>query len=119
MLIMVIRTNTTRSVIANSFGIADIDIPEAPQDFLILEQPHYNNYNADCKVNKVQPVTFGDVTGLSEFNEQIHESIYSREFHEMKFEQWLRDMDNYSFLYTYFLNERGLIMKPRNFPKDQ
>jgi tRNA pseudouridine38-40 synthase len=118
MLIMVIRTNTPRSVIGNSFGYQKIDIPDAPQGFLILDQPHYNNYNADCAANNSPPVSFGDITGLKEFSNQIHEAIFEKEFNEMYFEQWLREMDNYSFMYTHYLNERGLITPQRNQPND-
>ena len=117
MVIMVIRTNTPRSVIGNSFGYSKIDIPDVPLGFLILDQPHYNNYNADAERLGTEAVHFGDIIGLREFKEGIHDSIFAKEAQELQFEHWLRNMDNYSFMYTHFLNERGLIMKPTNLPR--
>jgi tRNA pseudouridine38-40 synthase len=117
MLIMVIRTNTPRSVIGNSFGFSKIDIPDTPAGFMILDQPHYNNYNADSEKSGKQPVHFGDVVGLREFREKIHEAVVAKEYDQLLFEQWLRQIDNYSFMYTHFLNERGLIQKPKNMPR--
>ena len=117
MLIMVIRTNTPRSVIGNSFGFSKIDIPDTPAGFLILDQPHYNNYNADSERLGRHPVHFGDITGLREFRSTIHDAIFEKEIEELSYEQWLRQVDNYSFMYTHFLNQRGLIRKPKNMPR--
>jgi hypothetical protein len=116
MFIMVVRTNTPRSVIGHSFGFQKIDIPDTPSGFLILDQPHYNNYNADSERLNKQPVHFGDVIGLREFKEAMHDVIFEKECRELSFEHWLRQIDNYSFMYTHFLNERGLIQKPKNSP---
>ena len=43
--IMVIRTNTPRSVVGNSFGIHCISIPESPARGLIFDAPFYGKYN--------------------------------------------------------------------------
>lgn len=43
--IMVIRTNTPVSVIGNSFGYAKIELPEVPSLGLILDEPHYSEFN--------------------------------------------------------------------------
>jgi tRNA pseudouridine38-40 synthase len=43
--IMVIHTNTPVSVIGNSFGYAKIEFPEAPGLGLILDEPHYTQFN--------------------------------------------------------------------------
>lgn len=104
-MMMVIRTNTRPSVLGNSFGYARIDIPEAPAFSLILDEPMYDQVSFTPYENQVQ-----------EFRQShIHAPIYQLERDEMRFEEWLRSLDNYSFLYTYFLNERGVITKPVNF----
>ena len=113
MLIMVVRTNTPRSVIANSFGIQKIDIPDAPSNFFILDEPHYNNYNVESlKLNR-QPLSFSD-TKSEEFKRELLNKLFEKEAKEMLFERWLRELDNYSFMYTHFLNESGVITKPMN-----
>jgi hypothetical protein len=120
MLIIVTRTNTPRSVVGNSFGYMKIDIPEAPVGFQILDEVHYNNYNADAANHGKPTIRFGDVDDkVRAFRRSLHESIFSKEAKEMKFEAWLRELDNYSFMYTHFLNERGVITKARNFPREE
>jgi tRNA U38,U39,U40 pseudouridine synthase TruA len=57
---MVVRTNTPRSVVANSYSVHKIDIPEAPASTLILDEPHYNTFNADALQKQQQPVHFGE-----------------------------------------------------------
>ena len=117
MLIMVIRTNTPRSVIANSFGYQKIDIPDAPANFFILDEPHYNNYNVESLRLKKEPLSFSN-TKSEEFKRQLLARLFSREKDEMVYEKWLRELDNYSFMYTNFLNETGVITKPMNYPKE-
>ena len=114
---MVVRTNTPRSVIANSFGIQKIDIPEAPPQFFILDEPHYNNYNVESLALKREPLTFSD-TQSEQFKKELLTKIYERESNEMVFEKWLRELDNYSFMFTNYLNESGVITKPMNYPKE-
>ncbi|KAJ3281662.1 tRNA pseudouridine synthase 1 [Borealophlyctis nickersoniae] len=114
--IMVIRTNTPRSVVANSFGFARIEIPEAPAHCLILDQPHYDTYNSDAARRNDPAIIdfephFDEVTKFR--HSQLHDPIYRQENDTMPFEQWLRSIDSYSFLYTFFLNQRGVI-RPRN-----
>ena len=48
-------------------------------------------------------------------HEHLHNRIFEAERELMKFEEWIRSIDNYSFLYTYFLNQDGLIKKPVNY----
>jgi tRNA pseudouridine38-40 synthase len=38
MAVMVVRTNTPQSVVANSFGIANIEVPLAPASGLIFDE---------------------------------------------------------------------------------
>ena len=38
MAVMVVRCNVPRSVVANSFGFARVDVPECPGVFLVLDQ---------------------------------------------------------------------------------
>nr|KAJ3400581.1 tRNA pseudouridine synthase 1 [Polyrhizophydium stewartii] len=117
LMIMVVRTNTPRSVIANSYGIAKIEIPEAPGFPLIFDEPHFNNYNVEALKKAAEPVNFGpSIEAVEAFRrDAIHNAIYAYERDAMEFDSWLRSLDNYSFLYTYFLNERGVISKPGNF----
>ena len=118
MLIMVMRTNTPRAAIANSYGFQSIDILEAPGFCLILDEPHYAYYNHQVlKTNPESAVQLDKYTEqMNAFrHDEIHDYIYKHEFNNLEFEAWLRSMDNYSFLYTHFLNERGLIAKQTNF----
>jgi hypothetical protein len=121
MLILVIRTNTPRSALGNSFGFSKIDIPETPEGFQIFDEPHYNNYNAEAYLSQSPKpmVRFGDVDGqVQSFRRAIHQSIYAKESMEMRYESWLHQIDNYSFMYCHFLNARGVFTKPRYFPKE-
>ncbi|KAJ3182640.1 tRNA pseudouridine synthase 1 [Geranomyces variabilis] len=117
MAIMVIRTNTPRSVVANSFGYTNIDIPEAPGFGLILDEPFYDTFNSDCeRRGDPKGVHFNKHQGpITEFrHHRIHDAIYRAELETMAFVKWTRNLDAYSFLYTYFLNERGVVVPPRN-----
>ncbi|KAJ3034462.1 tRNA pseudouridine synthase 1 [Rhizophlyctis rosea] len=115
--VLVVRTNTPRSVVANSFGFAKVDAPECPAPFLILDQPHYDSYNSDCarRSAPTQQIDFEKhYAAIQSFrHSKIHDAIYLAESHNMNFEKWLRSVDEYSFLYTYYLNQRGVI-RPRN-----
>ena len=66
-------------------------------------------------------VRFGDVdAAVQAFRaKHLHAAIYTREGVEMGYEGWLRQLDNYSFMYCHFLNARGVFTKPRFFPKEQ
>ncbi|KAJ3163206.1 tRNA pseudouridine synthase 1 [Geranomyces michiganensis] len=117
MAIMVIRTNTPRSVVANSFGYTNIDIPEAPGFGLILDEPFYDTFNSDCeRRGDPKGIHFDQHQGpITEFrHHRIHDAIYRAELETMAFVKWTRNLDAYSFLYTYFLNERGVVVPPRN-----
>ncbi|KAI8592315.1 pseudouridine synthase [Geranomyces variabilis] len=117
MAIMVIRTNTPRSVVANSFGYTNIDIPEAPGFGLILDEPFYDTFNSDCeRRGDPKGIHFNQHQGpITEFrHHRIHDAIYRAELETMAFVKWTRNLDAYSFLYTYFLNERGVVVPPRN-----
>ncbi|KAJ8331772.1 tRNA pseudouridine synthase 1 [Batrachochytrium dendrobatidis] len=127
LVIMVLRTNTPHSVVANSYGFAKMEIPEAPALSLVLDEPHYNNYNVEVLQSAKdqgkmlrQPVHFGEsIHEVEDFRHNaIHEAIYATERELMEFETWLRSLDSYSFLYTCYLNERGVILKNRNFIRD-
>ncbi|KAJ3138500.1 tRNA pseudouridine synthase 1 [Physocladia obscura] len=109
LLVLVVRTNTPRSVIANSFGISKVNIPEAPSAMQIFHQPLYTNYNAVAGPGAA--INFDDEKSQVEKfrKQQIHEAIYAEERESLAFEDWLRDIDRVAFLYKYFLNARGLI----------
>jgi hypothetical protein len=42
------------------------------------------------------------------------EQIFAREAERMEFETWIRVIDNYSQLYTQYLNPQGVITKHCN-----
>ncbi|KAI9207576.1 pseudouridine synthase [Polychytrium aggregatum] len=116
--ILVIRTNTPRSLIANSFGLATINIPEAPATGLILDNVLYAEYNADQTIQASKHlVSFEDYhTEASQMKHQfIHQAIFTAEEAVMIFEDWIRTIDSYSFLYTHFLNHRGVILPANAF----
>ncbi|KAI8809179.1 pseudouridine synthase [Cladochytrium replicatum] len=108
--VLVIRTNTPRAIVGNSFGWGKIDIPEAPGQFLILDQAHYDAYNAQVG-NRSDGIWFDAVDGAVQQLRQrgIHSPIYKEEGNIMFFEEWIRSIDRYSFLYTYYLNPRGVV----------
>ncbi|KAJ3085097.1 tRNA pseudouridine synthase 1 [Quaeritorhiza haematococci] len=107
--IQVIRTNTPRSIVGNSFGFAKIEIPEVPAKGLVLEEAHYGAFNADPNTSK--GVHFGDYdSSIASFKTtHIYDSIYKHELDTMSFEEWTRSLDRVSFLYTYYLNSAGII----------
>ena len=109
--VMVARTNTPPSVIANSFGYAKIHLPETPACGLILDEPHYGEYNAQALRLGRTPVDFESIKdSVEDFrHSRIHEEIYKHEAKDLQFAKWIRNMDSYSFMYTYFLNQRGVI----------
>ncbi|KAH6584684.1 hypothetical protein BASA60_000867, partial [Batrachochytrium salamandrivorans] len=124
LVIMVLRTNTPHSIVANSYGFAKMEIPEAPAFSLVLDEPHYNNYNVEALQNSNSnknmrhlPVNFGEaIQEVEDFRHTtIHDAIYAFERDSMQFEVWLRSLDCYSFIYTCYLNERGVISKNKNF----
>ncbi|KAJ1342749.1 tRNA pseudouridine(38-40) synthase [Batrachochytrium salamandrivorans] len=98
LVIMVLRTNTPHSIVANSYGFAKMEIPEAPA--FSLNMRHL-------------PVNFGEaIQEVEDFRHTtIHDAIYAFERDSMQFEVWLRSLDCYSFIYTCYLNERGVISK--------
>jgi tRNA pseudouridine(38-40) synthase len=59
--IMVIRTNTPVSVIGNSFGYAKIELPEVPALGLILDEPHYNQFNDYASRNNNCVIDFEEI----------------------------------------------------------
>ncbi|KAI8844123.1 pseudouridine synthase [Chytriomyces cf. hyalinus JEL632] len=113
LLILVVRTNTPRSLIANSFGVTKIDIPNAPAMGLIFHQPTYAQYNE--AVGPESAINFDeDKSKVESFRRSmIHEQVYTEERDGLHFEEWLRKIDTNAFLYKYYLNARGLIT-PQN-----
>jgi tRNA pseudouridine(38-40) synthase len=59
--IMVARTNTPRSVVANSFGYAKIVLPETPAYGLILDEPLYKDYNEYAATLARSPIEFDSI----------------------------------------------------------
>ncbi|KAJ1563761.1 tRNA pseudouridine synthase 1, partial [Nowakowskiella sp. JEL0078] len=104
---MIGKTNTPRSILGNSFGFAKIDIPEAPGHALILDETHYEGYNE--KAGLSNGVNFTEYASAIEgFRKPaIHNAIYTDEYENMNFEEWVRSIDRFSFLYMYYLNPRG------------
>ncbi|KAJ3044034.1 tRNA pseudouridine synthase 1, partial [Rhizophlyctis rosea] len=116
--VLVLRTNTPRSVVANSFGFARVDVPECPGVFLVLDQPHYDSYNSDAARRQSPDAIdfdkhYAQVQAFRHSN--IHDAIYRSEQEHMHFAQFLRSIDEYSFLYTHYLNQRGVIKTRSNY----
>ncbi|KAJ3062514.1 tRNA pseudouridine synthase 1 [Podochytrium sp. JEL0797] len=118
LLILVIRTNTPRSLIANSFGVNKIDLPNAPECSLIFHQPLYAAYN-DSVGGKFAINFEEEKQKVESFRKnQIHDRVYVDEREELHFEQWLSNIDKHAFLYKYFLNSRGLISNQNAFLRE-
>ncbi|KAJ3343299.1 tRNA pseudouridine synthase 1 [Entophlyctis luteolus] len=114
LLILVIRTNTPRSVIANSFGAScKFEIPDAPASSLVFHQPQYAPGLA------VTVALESERAHIEAFRKSmIHERVYQDERVEMVFEEWLRGIDQVSFLYKHFLNSRGIVTQQTSFLRD-
>ncbi|KAJ3380073.1 tRNA pseudouridine synthase 1 [Entophlyctis sp. JEL0112] len=114
LLILVVRTNTPRSVIANSFGAScKFAIPEAPASSLVFHQPLYApgfSVTVALESERGRIETFR--------KSMIHERVYHDERVEMAFEEWLRGIDRVSFLYKHFLNSRGIVTQQNSFLRD-
>ncbi|TPX33457.1 hypothetical protein SmJEL517_g03672 [Synchytrium microbalum] len=117
--VLIIRTNTPRSIVANSFGFANIDIPEAPAYSLVLEDSKYDGINGEMQKLISASSTFATTLGtikfapynpqIEEFKQRfIYEEIFNDEAEIMGFEAWMRTLDKFSFLYHY-LNPRGVL----------
>ncbi|KAI8835726.1 pseudouridine synthase [Chytridium lagenaria] len=107
MMVLVVRTNTPRSIVANSFGFAQVDLPEAPAIGLICDEPFYLDYNNNPNLSERAKVSF--TTEKSEVERFQQEYMY--------FDAWLRSVDRFAFLYHFFLNSRGLVNPRRAFLK--
>lgn len=112
MAIMVVRTNTTRSVVANSFGYSSINIPAAPSRFVVLDYVQYDNYNSDAKRRGSDRIVdfrkySDEITAFR--HDMIHDKIYEHEAKHFEFAEWLHNIDSNSQMYHHFLNERGVI----------
>jgi tRNA pseudouridine(38-40) synthase len=114
MAVMVVRTNTPQSVVANSFGIANIEVPLAPASGLIFDEPIYDEYNRECLATQRPDasINFDKVkTQVEEFRKtQIHNRVYQAEEDALEFHEWLRGIDTFAFMYYHYLNTRGIIL---------
>ncbi|KAI9338382.1 pseudouridine synthase [Zopfochytrium polystomum] len=115
--IMVIRTNTPRSLVAGSFGVGKFEVPECPSTGMIFELPSYDDYNDAPTRPASEKITFDDEKDVVErFRKSyVHDRIYRDEEEHMHFNEWLRRIDSYAFLYTHFLNSRGVLKRQTNF----
>ncbi|KAJ3211947.1 tRNA pseudouridine synthase 1 [Dinochytrium kinnereticum] len=120
MMILVVRTNTPRSIVANSFGFAQVDLPEAPAIGLICDEPFYLEYNANVNLAEKARVDFkSDKVEVERFRKsQIHDWVFREEQEYMYFDAWLRSIDRFAFLYHFFLNSRGLIQPRKAYLKN-
>ncbi|KAJ3337752.1 tRNA pseudouridine synthase 1 [Entophlyctis luteolus] len=111
LLILVVRTSTPRSLIANSFGTAcKFEIPEAPASSVVFHQPHYAPEFA------VTGALESERARIEAFRKtMIHDRVYQDERIEMAFAEWLRGIDRVSFLYKHFLNSRGVVKPQKSF----
>ena len=111
--VMVTRTNTPRSVVGNSFGIAKMDIPEFPPFGLFLSDASYASYDVSAHGAELNLVMYQEE--IQTFKKSILAKMYAFEAEYLSVEPWIRSLDSYSFLYMYFLNSRGVIGKQNAF----
>ncbi|KAJ1551073.1 tRNA pseudouridine synthase 1, partial [Cladochytrium tenue] len=83
--VLVVRSNTPRSVVAGSFGVAHFDIPECPARGMIFDLPLYDEYNNEPARPLPEYITFDDEKSVVERfrRSHIHECIYQEEYDEM------------------------------------
>ncbi|KAJ3297713.1 tRNA pseudouridine synthase 1 [Blyttiomyces sp. JEL0837] len=115
--VMVVRTNTPRSLIAQSFGRVRIGIPEAPGWGVIFESPCYDDYNNSPSRSYSAKISFDMEKAVVERYRRviIHDRVYRDEEEHMRYLDWIRSIDECAFLYSHFLNARGLVKPQTSF----
>ncbi|KAI8836530.1 hypothetical protein BJ741DRAFT_533237, partial [Chytriomyces cf. hyalinus JEL632] len=126
MLILIVRTNTPRSVISSSFGrrqisgnvvpgatVPSLPIPCVPVRGCGIADVNYMQWNEHAARGEAN-VRFdageelrGYVEGFAEGS--VRDEVYIEEEDGMEYEAWLKDIDRNAMFYRHFLNARGVI----------
>ncbi|KAJ3281785.1 tRNA pseudouridine synthase 1 [Rhizoclosmatium sp. JEL0117] len=105
LLILVVRTNTPRSVISASFSRAKIHslplIPLRGSGIARVGYPRNTGIDFEAIGNYVD--AFGEGS--------VRDEVFIEEEDEMAFEEWCWKVDGDTYLYKHFLNARGVIGK--------
>ncbi|KAJ3212190.1 tRNA pseudouridine synthase 1, partial [Dinochytrium kinnereticum] len=83
--ILVLRTNTPRTLVSNAFSLHPIQIPTSPPHTLIFDTPFYLAYNSQIALSPRTRVSFDEVGEEVETfrREGVHEWVYGVEAREM------------------------------------
>ncbi|KAJ3233665.1 tRNA pseudouridine synthase 1 [Chytriomyces hyalinus] len=126
MLILIVRTNSPRSVISSSFGrrqiagnvvpgttVLSLPIPCVPVRGCGIADVNYMQWNEHAARGEAN-VRFdageelrGYVEGFAEGS--VRDEVYIEEEDGMEYEAWLKDIDRNAMFYRHFLNARGVI----------
>ncbi|KAJ3389454.1 tRNA pseudouridine synthase 1 [Chytriomyces hyalinus] len=126
MLILIVRTNSPRSVISSSFGrrqiagnvvpgttVLSLPIPCVPVRGCGIADVNYMQWNEHAARGEAN-VRFdageelrGYVEGFAEGS--VRDEVYIEEEDGMEYETWLKDIDRNALFYRHFLNARGVI----------
>ncbi|CAG8750952.1 13857_t:CDS:10 [Cetraspora pellucida] len=127
LIVMMIRTETSLSLIHKTFGNTKINIPKAPALGLLLDQPVFKSYNKKAVDNGKELIEFDIHKGkIDAFKEKfIYSKIYDEEFLENTFQNWLNSIDYHTERDYGYLNREGeipecaIVVNPKeNFNKD-
>ncbi|KAI8094631.1 pseudouridine synthase [Thamnidium elegans] len=115
MAMLITRTNTPISLIADTFERPRINIPKAPALGLLLERPIFKVYNEKMrgKANQAER----DVVDFNVYNEKIdafkkewiYKKIFEAENQEHVFDGYLNSLDSHMGNDYAYLNEDGII----------
>ena len=116
MAMLITRTNTPISLIADSFENQKINIPKAPALGLLLERPIFKVYN-DKMRKKANNVLERDEISFDKYNDQIeafkrewiYTKIFDTENDEHVFDGYLTSLDSHIGPDYLYLNEDGII----------
>lgn len=112
---LITRTNTPISLIADTFEQPRINIPKAPALGLLLERPIFRVYNENMRVKSNQ--VDRDIVDFDKYNEKIeafkkewiYKKIFEAEHNEHVFDGYLNSLDSHMGDDYAYLNEDGII----------
>ncbi|CAI2173813.1 17697_t:CDS:10 [Funneliformis geosporum] len=111
MVLMIVRTGTPISLIANSFSQIKINIPRAPALGLLLERPVFNSYNRKSKDQGKEVIDYDLYQDqIDKFKDRfIYSKIFEEELAENTFQNWLNSIDQHTERDYGYLNPEGVI----------
>ncbi|CAG8526469.1 4152_t:CDS:10 [Funneliformis caledonium] len=111
LIIMIVRTRTPTSLIANTFTQVKINIPKAPALGLLLERPVFNSYNRKSKDQGKEVIDYDIYQGqIDKFKDRfIYSKIFEEELAENTFQNWLNAIDQHTGRDYGYLNPEGVI----------